>query len=507
VSDFSILQGDVLEVLRSMPSESVHCCVTSPPYFGLRDYGTARWEGGDPKCAHRRCNVRPGNSGRTITGKGLQASLVSSATPFRDTCRICGAVRVDPQVGLERTPGEYIERLVAIFREVRRVLRSDGTLWLNLGDSYTTNGGHADSGVAARRSKIAAGERPEYAMREFRCRPVDGLKPKDLMMIPARVAIALQDDGWYLRSDIIWAKPNPMPESVTDRPTKAHEYLFLLAKSERYYYDREAVLEPLVSTEKDVARIKILGRGEQDSSRAFPGAPQRDKSGGFPPSYRGSSFQTGKTGASWSNIGQGPRYEHAGRNRRSVWTVATEPFPGAHFATFPTALVEPCILAGTSEAGCCPDCGQPWERVVLRKPMRIERSGRGQALGEFGRTAASGTTVEAPSSTTSGWRPPCRCYDDRYRTEFPAPRRARKRAQRAAWPDRWRRLRLRPGKDSWPAVPCTVLDTFCGSGTTGLVATRNGRNFRGIELNPNYCEMSRRRITSDAPLLNVEVPA
>lgn len=275
-----------------MPDESVNCCVTSPPYWGLRDYGA------------------------------------------------------DGQIGMEQTPEEYVQHITEVFREVRRVIREDGTLWLNLGDSYANDNNRKRVG------------------REKR---VSGLKPKDLVGIPWRVAFALQADGWYLRSDIIWHKLNPMPESVTDRPTKGHEYVFLMAKSGRYYYDAAAIAEPC---------------------------------GGF----NGSTFTTGKTAEARQGlaaIGQGERTEPTERNKRTVWSIATHPFPEAHFAVYPPSLIEPCILAGSPKGG-------------------------------------------------------------------------------------------------------VVLDPFAGSGTTGMVALRHGRSFIGVELNPTYCEMARRRITEDAPLLNEE---
>lgn len=285
---FHIHLGDALTVLRSMPDEFASCVVTSPPYWGLRDYG------------------------------------------------------VSGQIGLERTPEDYVSKLVEVFREVKRVLADDGTLWLNLGDSYNAYNGGA--GPGSKLSQTQSAQRPQlstgYGLQD------KTLKPKDLIGIPWRVAFALPADGWYLRADIIWHKPNPMPESVTDRPTKAHEYLFLLAKSQKYFYDRHAILEPLRTAESEnyPARAKILGRGQQDYNSARVG--DRDKSGGFPPSYNGSSFTKGKTAEPHANVGQGPRNEHPGRNKRSVWTLSTCPTPDAHFATYPLELPETCILAG-----------------------------------------------------------------------------------------------------------------------------------------------------------------
>lgn len=277
-----LYNGDCLSVLRTLPANSVQCVVTSPPYWGLRDYG------------------------------------------------------VDGQIGLESTPDEYVARMVAVFSEVRRVLREDGTCWLNLGDSYAGSGpsgasyqsettkrreGQATDGVF-RISKTLAARGLTYA--EKKPVPPAGLKPKDLVGIPWRVAFALQADGWWLRQDIIWHKPNPMPESVTDRCTKAHEYIFLLTKSARYFYDAEAVMEDAITN----AKSKHWTEREYDQS--FLGTKQKNGVKGRPIGVAGYSVP-GK------------------RNRRSVWSIATQPFSGAHFAVFPPALVEPCVLAGSAE--------------------------------------------------------------------------------------------------------------------------------------------------------------
>ena len=320
-----VATGDCLEVLASLPDATVHCCVTSPPYFGLRDYGHAG------------------------------------------------------QIGLEPTPDAYVAKLVDVFREVRRVLRDDGTLWLNLGDSYAGGGGYAPDApcnVARRNGEAWGALNPsKQERRESRkgTGNVAGCKPKDLLGIPWRVAFALQADGWYLRSDIIWHKPNPMPESVTDRPTKAHEYLFLLSKQPKYYYDAAAIAEPLAPASAE--------RYDYD----FGGAKSI------------ALVEANKEGIGRRTSVVGERAAPEGRNRRTVWTVTTQPYSGAHFATFPPALIEPCILAG------CPEGG-------------------------------------------------------------------------------------------------TVLDPFGGAGTTGLVADRLQRNALLIELNPEYADMARHRITGDAPL-------
>jgi len=416
----TILEGDCREVMATMEPESVHCVVTSPPYWGLRDYGTATWIGGEEGCPHRvpatGSTMNKGNNNRE--GK-----------PFDVVCGLCGAIREDSQLGLEPTPEAFVANMVAVFREVRRVLRADGTVWLNLGDSY--------GGMAGNTRGDGAGggkERGEMLFDGLRSSKL-GTRQKDLVGIPWRVAFALQADGWYLRSDIIWSKPNPMPESVTDRPTKAHEYLFLLSKSPRYYYDADAVREPSTGR-TDVGRM---------SFRADIGA------GGV---WRDEE-RTGDVSA---------------RNLRSVWQVATQPYPGAHFATFPEKLVEPCILAGTSAKGVCPECGAPWVRVVERTAMVIDRSERTH---EKGRTRSSGTMLEPPTATTTGWRPTCDRYGYLIHTG----------------PD---------GRVLQP-VPAVTLDPFAGSGTVGRVAARLSRRAVLIDLNAAYLGQAMKR-NQDIPL-------
>ena len=303
-----VLVGDNRNRLRELPEGSVQCVVTSPPYWGLRDYGTATWVGGDESCSHRRESKK---SDKTITGhKNFTEMLGVGDAIYKDVCPRCDAVREDSQLGLEATPTEFVEQLCLVFDEVWRVLADDGTLWLNLGDSYNQT-------APNRSGQNGFGDGRKNRDKRFSVGGVQGLKSKDLVGIPWRVAFALQERGWYLRQDIIWAKPNPMPESVTDRCTKSHEYLFLLTKKAQYFFDHEAIKEP-VATETGGANIRFGGNkyGDSDDPK------HATKSGNI---YQGSET----------------------RNKRDVWTVATKPYAEAHFATYPPELITPCILAGS----------------------------------------------------------------------------------------------------------------------------------------------------------------
>jgi DNA modification methylase len=315
--EITLHQGHVMDLLRQRPAASVQCCVTSPPYFGLRDYEIEPqvW-GGVPGCVHRwgveQIIKRAENpdTGLAYTGTGAPETRLPglkeagkrsfSAGAF---CRRCRAWR--GSLGNEPDLHLYVRHIVRVFREVRRVLRPDATLWLNLGDSYATNPSNGRG-----EQNVTGGGVPHRSGMD---KTALGLPSKNLCGVPWRVAFALQQDGWYLRSDIIWHKPNPMPESVQDRPTRAHEYLFLLSPSDEYYYDAEAIREE-----------SIAGHG----------------SGVY---ARGGNHQNGRSGFSTSV----PWENQATRNKRSVWTIATQPYPGAHFATFPQKLIEPCILAGS----------------------------------------------------------------------------------------------------------------------------------------------------------------
>jgi len=320
---YEVLVGDNRETIKSLPDQSVNTVVTSPPYFGLRDYGTATWEGGSADCNHMR-DSKVGDS--TSTGhKGMddKGHAVGDAI-YKDVCKKCGAVRKDSQIGLEETPEEFVQTLVELFREIRRVLRDDGTVWLNLGDSYAGSGKGRNSdgspNVDQNAKQSTSKGTTEGALQKMKL--AGDLKPKDLIGIPWRVAFALQADGWYLRQDIIWNKPNPMPESVRDRCTKAHEYIFLLSKSKSYYYDYEAIKEPLKYPNETRRPLGSKGAWQMD------GREQRENGGGS--AYDGYPTK---------------------RNKRSVWTVTPKSFKGAHFATFPPELIEPCILAGCPEGG------------------------------------------------------------------------------------------------------------------------------------------------------------
>lgn len=397
-----IFKGCAPWILSDQPPNHYHCCVTSPPYWGLRDYG------GEP-------SDWPAVSYAPMAG--LQPVEVAAQ-------RCC--------LGLEATPEAFIGHLVLVFREVQRVLRDDGTLWLNLGDSYASGElGRHDAKAGARVGDVNPLHRADGSLRDKKARGLPrqqaglrtGLKPKDLVGIPWRAALALQADGWYLRSEVVWAKPNPMPEPVTDRPTKAHEQVFLLTKSPRYFYDAEAVREPLV---KGVA---------------------------------GSRFDRGKTGENgMGRVQDGDREDNpAGRNLRTVWTIATRPSRVSHFAVMAPALAERCIKAGTSEHGCCAACGAPWVRVVEREGCDVGRGKTGHTRERGVGRRGGGVDRElppgyAPVVHTLSWRPSCPC-------EPSAP------------------------------VPCRVLDPFGGSGTTAAVAAVLGRVGSLCEPNQAYIDI------------------
>lgn len=323
-------------------------------------------------------------------------------------------------------------RMVDVFREAKRVLRPHGTLWLNLGDTYSQDTKWGGKSGQKNYTSVAGGYQ---TCRNLRTN--SGLKAKDLVGIPWRVALALQADGWYLRSDIIWHKPNPMPESVTDRPTKSHEYIFLLSKSEHYYYDADAIREP--HKDESLERWKPGSTWDGERVRGYP------------------------SGAKHSMVPE-QMCHPLGRNKRTVWTVATQPFPGTHFATFPPKLIEPCILAGTNSM-VCPACGAPWERV--RESTGHVNRREVAHVPNHDRTRTDSTGWAPTSRGTDEFSPACKC----------------------------------PNNDG--SETGVVLDPFGGSGTTSLVAARLGRNSVYIDLNPEYLRMAAGRLRQETEQLNL----
>lgn len=416
----TILHGDAAEKLKEISDRSIHCVITSPPYYGVRSYETEPqvWlkspEG--KYCEHEFIEetlyreIRTGLGLQKLSenyrGGGEKQAKIRTINSVRGFCRKCEAWK--GELGHEPTPELYIEHLVSIFRGIKRVLRDDGTAWLNLGDGY-------------------------WQGKQIGC-----FKPKDLMMIPHRAAIALQQDGWFVRTDIIWHKLNPLPRPDEDRPSRAHEYIILLSKSPRYYYDPDAVREYTTDS-------------------------------GF----------------------------SSGRNRRTVWAIANEPYSGAHFAPMPSKLAEPCILAGTSEHGVCANCGQPYKRIIEKvrteAPIKVNYKSKyqesGQLLNEGNRSATIATERiqsikeaqilfpddlgkqkeyvrhvhdhgSAARRITKGWQKHCNCNTDEVK-------------------------------------PAVVLDPFFGAGTVGLVAAKAGRSFIGIELNKNFIQLAERRLENN----------
>lgn len=306
-----VYEGDCVATMKTWPDEFVDCVVTSPPYWGLRDYGTAKWIGGSSTCDHREYLGGHGSkSKKQITSSGTQMYN------YRDICKKCSAKRIDQQLGNEGTPDGFVQNLVDVFRQIKRILKPMGTVWLVLGDSYYNY--RPGKGQSLVKQTVSKGKQdlPDVCAR--RGNKIEGLREKNLVGIPWRVALALQADDWILRQDIIWEKPNPMPESVTDRCTKSHEYIFLLTKNPHYYYNNELIKEKGIIPAGTKAAKGSVERAAQKGVNARP------------PEYK---IYDGK------------------RNKRSVWTVNTATFSGAHFAVFPEKLIEPCILAGCPEGG------------------------------------------------------------------------------------------------------------------------------------------------------------
>lgn len=422
-----------------LANKSVHTIVTSPPYYGLRDYGTATWQGGDPDCTHRRDSKRSscGETGSDNVSGGIGDAI------YKDVCQKCGAIRIDEQIGLEVTPDAYIANLVEVFRECKRILRDDGTLWVNIGDSYFSD----TKGTGGPTPKQASNTGSFYEPRKFE--RTNNMKPKDLIGIPWMLAFALRADGWYLRQDIIWAKPNPMPESVKDRCTKSHEYIFLLSKSPKYYYDNEAIME--VATGYD-GRKDTLMKGSAKYANGFvPSEPAQTMAVKGHERWRYKNLQPDGQQPNTMDLKrlEGEEYMSPVRNKRDVWTVTTKPYKGAHYATFNPDLIKPCILAGAPET-CCAKCGAPYVRVVEHKTATPgQKPGYTQNTGvrNDGDRAGGWTDME---TKTLGFQPTCSCN---------------------------------AGTSSG-----IVFDPFVGSGTTVATAIQLGRKGIGLDLSFKYLQ-------------------
>ena len=496
-----ILVGNNMIKMRELEDESIDCIVTSPPYFGLRDYGTGKWEGGDPNCDHvanSKATKVQGNpefnknrpSREETKYKGYYEAICpkcnaikidyvwggdekcehewSKAPPRRkrhpndhtkgtlnqiasaphlketDSCHKCGGWMGG--YGLESTPDQYIKNTLLIFDELHRVLKPQGTVWWNIGDSYAMKSS-AWGGSRGHNSILKGTGLADKQRRTGVC--PDKLKSKDLMMIPARVAIAVAEHGWYLRSEIIWHKPNPMPESVKDRPTSAHEKIYLFAKNRKYYYDADAIREP--QKQDSIARA---GRDYWDTNKI--------EAGQYAIPNVESAKKLNQKVLDTVEEGKIPM-----ANKRNVWTVTTKPFRGAHFAVFPPDLIEPCIKAGTSEYGCCSKCGNPYVRnnEVTSVPQRTTRDNMvGVIPGRNKKSRMNSKEMESLVREDKGWVATCKCNAE--------------------------------------VKKSVVLDPFGGSGTTGLVANNLGRDAVLIELNKDYVDIAKKRLDDNLGLFS-----
>jgi DNA modification methylase len=424
-----LYHGDALEVLERLPSSSVHCAVTSPPYWGLRDYGTGTWEGGDnPDCKHQMSTLESTEKSKATSTVRGSKDTIHMAQVYLSVCKRCGARRVDQQLGMECHPDLYVSRLVEVFRELRRVLRDDGLFWIDIGDTFGPKGDWKRSGMVG---------------------------------IPHRLAFALQDDGWILAMEHIHSKPAPMTESVTNRCTKSHNYVFMFAKKTGYFFDQFAIRE------KSTPNVKTI-TGKQGSLGQATGSGRKPTGNGVV----GSVMVTGDT-----------------RNKRSVWTVANSGYKGAHFATFSESLILPCIKAGTSEKGCCTECGAPWKRVVERTRTPT-RPGENSKITDVNGTRLNGEVTgnrDPERHVTSlrhlGWYPSCKCYG---LSSLP-PTPSASESSYAEWVKQARELCLLAEENhSGDFGPCVVLDPFIGSGTTSVVCMGLGRYSMGIDLSEEY---------------------
>lgn len=491
-------------MLRSLPDEHFHVVCTSPPYYNLRNYSTNPqiWGESGP-CDHvwgpwqEQRTLRHTDSERTA-GKMRHSDRSWGDDPTRtfdgqhqrhvaaQTCIHCGAMRCE--LGNEPTIRDYTSHLVEVFREVWRVLHPTGLLFVNLGDSYARNPakGQHRPGQNGRCSRSAY----DTGVGRSAAAPCDqdGVKEKDLCLVPARFAIAMVEDGWYLRNDCIWHKPNAKPASVTDRFVMDHEYVFMFARSSKYYFDWMAVAEPHKTSESDQKRHKYLKTRNQAHAKAVGNvvSPMRDSHGGL-------------------------GFSEAGRRRRTVWSITTKSFKDAHFAVFAPELPEICLRAGTSEGGCCVKCGVPLVRVTTKgEPDRAWQAAcggddDGQYTGVSQKDYVSAGAESASDvkrrilegmrpKLTLGWALQCKCWGDPPRTEFPRPRNGRKRQQRevsGSWRKRVERALAAP---AGAIVPCRVLDPFAGSGTVGEVAHELHLDCTLVELQPDYVPLIHTRV-------------
>lgn len=519
MSHSTVIQGEVRNRLSMLPDQSVHMVVTSPPYYGLRAYGTDPqiW-GGNPNCKHNWTTVHPpGYRGSDTKPGPLQHDGNKNRENLTsNTCSKCGAWR--GELGLEPTPEMYIQHLVEIFREVRRVLRDDGTLWVNIGDSYARNPAKGDRGeyLGLHKNMIDSG-----CHIASQSRGMEGYKEKDLMEIPSLLAAALRADGaaspetmrvverirnsllsdfdtwdqvptstkrtievldeewlkaskggWYLRSRIPWIKRNSLPSSVKDRPSSSIEYIFLLSKSKKYYYDYVATMQPssesynkdkrprgqltqrVGKNRKEYGELTQFRKQDETGNETYTSFNSR-----YEPNGQGLRFM--RDSDFFFRTWQGLLHNEDGEPMTLV--VNPRGFKGAHFACFPVQLVEPMILAGTSEMGVCPECGAPWVRVTSKTfipqqdvvdPAKLVK-GSNKGLDEsnnWGDTPRGSNTFE-----TNGWQPSCSC-------------------------------------NTGEPIPATVLDPFAGSCAAGVACQWHNRDFIGIELKPEYCEIGRKRL-------------
>jgi DNA modification methylase len=434
-----IFQGDSLEELKKFPDECIDLCITSPPYYNLRDYQTSIWEDGDVNCNHLEHNDLRDDV-KQITSKG------TIKIGYKKICKKCGAKRIDKQIGLEETPEEYIEKLVLIFREVKRILKSHGTLWLNIGDCYNGSGKGGDSERMYSQRHTQFGKLCDIRV-QGKPTKICGLKPKDLIEIPSMLAIALRNDGWYLRSRIPWVKRNSMPESCIDRPSSAIEYVFLLSKNEHYYYDIESIKKETVTFDNSHRNRDIT---------KLNNTPGRTKMNGL---KTNNYNRRNRRNSDWFFDSWEGLYDNDEGNPLAL-VVNPKGYKEAHFATFPENFVLPMILAGSSEKGICSFCGKPWIKIIEKDNLKNEREIQEYTLNVIpGRNKLSrlnSKDMKTISKKLKGWEPSCDCDKE--------------------------------------IIPAIVLDPFSGAGTTALVALKNNRNYVGIELNSEYINISEKRI-------------